>query len=163
MFVFCFLFFQPQATINISIHGRRRYCRLYTSKIEHDLFVCAMHFLGMWWQRDIYGDERERGLYGYLSSDTDPDGTTSRRAEKGLMDLSNSMRVIVSYLHIQHICILLDVELVQYICEDGRDQILLTMEFFFFCQYTLRVPSCVIHTQQHYVTFKIIYAVESKE
>lgn len=54
---------------------------------------------------EIYGGERERGLYGYLSSDTDPDGTTSRRAEKGLMDLSNSMRVIVSYLYISSISV----------------------------------------------------------
>jgi hypothetical protein len=146
MFVFCFLFFQPQATINISIHGRRRYCRLYTSKIEHDLFVCAMHFLGMWWQRDIYGGERERGLYGYLSSDTDPDGTTSRRAEKGLMDLSNSMRVIVSYLHIQHICILLDAELVQYLRRRTRPDPADNGILFFLSIYSPRSVMCDTHS-----------------
>jgi hypothetical protein len=78
------------------------------------------------------------------------------------MDLSNSMRVIVSYLHIQHICILLDIELVQYLRRRTRPDPA-DNGIIFFCQYTLRVPSCVIHTQQHYVTFKIIYAVESKE
>ncbi len=46
------------------------------------------------------------------------------------------------YVHIQHICILLDVELVQYLRRP--DEMLLTMEFFFFP--TLRSIMCDVYT-----------------